>query len=88
MNNEFYAHPYLRRHCGHHTAIPAYMHRIRQAPNPDCPHCNSAEGTIQHLILHCPALQVHRDLHHIHALEHLWERPEETVAFLRDASII
>jgi len=67
-----------RLRCGHHTAIPAYMYRIRQAPNPDCPHCNSAEGTIQHLILHCPALQVHRDLHHIHALEHLWERPEET----------
>jgi len=22
------------------------------------------------------------------ALEHLWERPEETVAFLRDASVI
>ena len=25
---------------------------------------------------------------YVHALEHLWERPEETVEFLRDASII
>merc|ERR1719376_1823575 len=55
-----------RLRCGHHTAIPAYMHRIGLAPNPNCPHCSSAEGTIQHLLLHCPALQVHRDSHHIH----------------------
>ena len=77
-----------RLRCGHHTVIPTYMHRIGQMPNPDSPHCNSAEGTVEHLFSHCPALQVHRDFHHIHALEHLWERPEETVAFLRYASII
>ena len=77
-----------RLRCGHHTAIPAYMHRIGLAPNPDCPHCNSAEGTIQHLLLHCPALQVHRGLHRIHALQHLWERTEKTVVFHKDASII
>ena len=36
------------------------MHRIGQAPNPDCLHCNSTKGTTEHLLLHCPALQVHR----------------------------
>ena len=46
-----------RLRCGHHTDIPAYMDRIGQAPNPDCPHCNSAESTIEHILLHCPALQ-------------------------------
>ena len=27
--------------CGHYNAIPTYTHRIGQAPNFDCPHCNS-----------------------------------------------
>ena len=42
----------------------------------------------RNLLLHCPALQTHRALHHIHALQHIWERPQETVAFLRDTSTI
>ena len=74
--------------CGHHTSIPQYMHRIGLAPEPTCVHCNSAVGTTEHVLLHCPALQIHRDSYHIHSLEHLWERPEEVVGFLRDASII
>ena len=77
-----------RLRCGHHTSIPTYMHRIGRAPTPTCVHCNSAVGTVEHVLLHCPALQIHRDRHHIHALEHLWELPEETVGFLRDASVI
>jgi len=36
----------------------------------------------------CALLQTHRITHHIHALEHLWELPEESVGFLRDASVI
>ena len=77
-----------RLRCGHHTSIPTYTHRIGLAPDSTCPHCDTAEGTVEHVLLHCPALQVHRDSHDIHALEHLWERPEEVVGFLRDASII
>ena len=77
-----------RLRCGHHTSIPTYMHRIGLAPDPTCTHCNNAEGTVEHVLLHCPALQIHRDRHHIQALEHLWERPEEIVGFLRDASLI
>ena len=77
-----------RLRCGHHTSIPTYMHRIGRASTPTCVHCNSAVGTVEHVLLHCPALQLHRDRHHIHALEHLWELPEKTVGFLRDASVI
>ena len=44
---------------------PHTLHRICQAPNPDCPHYNSAEGTKKHLLLHCPT-QVHRNLQHMH----------------------
>ena len=77
-----------RLRCGHHTAIPAYMHRIGLAPDATCPRCDAVEGTAEHVLLHCPALQIHRDSHHIHSLEHLWERPEEVIDFLRDASII
>ena len=77
-----------RLRCGHHTSIPTYMHRIGRAPDATCPHCSDAEGTAEHVLLHCPTLQSHRDTHHIHALEHLWERPGDTIRFLRDASVI
>ena len=40
------------------------------------------------VLLHYPALQSHRDTHNIESLEHLWERPEEVVGFLRDASVL
>ena len=36
--------------------------------------------------MHYPSLQIHRDLCHIHALDYLWERSEENVAFLREPS--
>ena len=74
--------------CGHHTDIINDMHRIDQASNADSPHCSSGEGTIEHLLLHCPTFQKHRDLYYIHSLEHLWEHPKETVALFGDASII
>ena len=48
----------------------------------------AATDAAEHVLLHCPALQIHRDSHHIHSLELLWERPEEVINFLRDASII
>ena len=44
------------QHC--HLHLHA---QTRPSPNPDCPHLNSAEVTIEHILLHCPALQVHRD---------------------------
>ena len=77
-----------RLRCGHHTSIPVYMHRIGQLDNPTCNLCNNAVGSVEHILLHCPAIQSHRDNHGIHALEHLWERPVEAIGFLRDASII
>ena len=77
-----------RLRCGHHTSIPSYMHRIGQLSDPTCDLCGNATGSVEHILLHCPAIQSHRDNHGIHALEHLWERPEEAIGFLRDASII
>ena len=77
-----------RLRCGHHTAIPSYMHRIGQLNDPTCHLCNNTVGSVEHIILHCPAIQAHRVNHGIHTLEHLWESPEAAVAFLRDASII
>ena len=77
-----------RLRCGHHTSIPAYMHRIGQAPVSTCARCDSAEGTVDHILTHCPELQSHRDHHNINSLIHLWSYPEEAIGFLRDASIV
>ena len=77
-----------RLRCGHHTSLPKYRHRIGLAPDSRCDYCQAAEGSLEHVLLHCPALQPHRDAHHIQALEHLWERPGEVVGFLRDASVL
>ena len=73
--------------CGD-TPGAALQDTRRLAPDANCPRCDAVEGTAEHVLLHCPALQIHRDSHHIHSLEHLWERPEEAIDFLRDASII
>ena len=41
------------------------------SPNQNRPHCNSAEGVTEHLLLLYSAQLVHRGLHHTYALEHL-----------------
>jgi len=64
------------------------MHRIGRAPDANCPRCDAVEGTAEHVLIHCPDLQLHRDAHDIHALEHLWERHEKVIDFLRDAYFI
>ena len=77
-----------RLRCGHHTALPHYMHRIGLAPTAACSLCNRAEGTVVHILLHCPTLQQLRDTHNIHSLEHLWTHPEESLRFLRAAGVV
>ena len=51
------------------------MHRIERAPDANCPRFDAVDGTAEHVLLHSPALQTHRDSHHLNALEHLWELP-------------
>ena len=59
------------------------MHRIRRAKDLTC-HCNNnKESTAEHVFLHCPAIPTHRDIHQVHALEHIWERPLEIVVGYR-----
>ena len=77
-----------RLRCGHHTSLPHYMHRIGLAPSPDCSLCGGAEGTVEHVLLHCPTIQQHRDTYHIHSLEHLWTHPEESLRFLRASGVV
>ena len=77
-----------RLRCGHHTSLPTYMHRIGLAPDDTCTLCTQAEGSAEHVLLHCPTIQIHRDTHHIHSLEHLWTRPVEAMNFLYDAGIV
>ena len=76
-----------RFRCGHHPALPAYMHRIGLSADDLCS-CGIEEGSAEHVLLHCPHLQHHRDTHGIHTLEHLWTRPVETISFLRDAGVV
>ena len=77
-----------RLRCGHHPALPSYMHRIGRAPTDTCDQCHGAPGGTDHLILQCPTLQQHRDAHSIQALENLWSQPVTVVNFLRDAGVI
>ena len=77
-----------RFRCENHTAVSSYMHRIGQASNAYCPHFKISGGSTKHLLLHCPVLKTNRDFHHVFTLEHLWERFETTMSYLRDGSII
>ena len=77
-----------RLRSGHHPSFPSYMHRIERATDDTCTLCSDAEGTVEHVLLHCPEAQQHRHTHQIHTLEHLWTRPEETINFLYDAGVV
>ena len=77
-----------RLRCGHHTSIPTYTNRIGLPTDSSCVYCQDAEGTVEHILLHCPELQLLRDNHTIQSLEHLWERPEEALAIFSDAALI
>jgi len=35
--------------------LAAYLHRIGRRDSATCPHCNGADVTTEHLVLHCPA---------------------------------
>ena len=77
-----------RLRCGHHTALPSYRHRICPDQDPSCVYCLAAGGTVEHLLLHCASLGPLRDAHGVDTLEHLWERPEEVLNFLRSAAAL
>jgi len=40
---------------GHSPLLEAYLHRIGRRDSATCPHCNGADKTAEHLVLHCPA---------------------------------
>ena len=77
-----------RLRCGHHQALPSYMHRIGRADSDSCVRCHADVGDTQHVLLHCPTLDTHRTRHHIHSLEHLWTRPVAVMQFLHDAGVL
>ena len=40
---------------GHSPLLAAYLHRIGRRDSATCPHCNGADETAEHLVLHWPA---------------------------------
>ena len=76
-----------RLRCGHHPVLPSYTHRIHLSDTATCTLCNQEEGTLEHIILHCPHLDTHRNRHNIHTLEHLWTHPVEVCNFLHDGGV-
>jgi len=49
---------------GHSPLVAAYLHRIARRDSAICPHCHSADETVEHLVLQCPA--------HDHARRDTW----------------
>ena len=45
-----------RLRCGHHPVLPSYTNRINLTCSDTCTLCNNAEGSLEHIILHCPYL--------------------------------
>ena len=68
-------------HPSHNTTLPPL-------PSPSTNFCSLAPGSVSHILLHCPSLQLHRASHHIHSLGQLWTHPRDCVAFLRDSAFI
>ena len=49
---------------GHSPLVAAYLHRIKRRDSAICPHCHSADETVEHLVFQCPA--------HDHARRDTW----------------
>jgi len=39
---------------GHSPLVAAYLHRIERRDSAICPHCHSADETVEHLVFQCP----------------------------------
>jgi len=40
---------------GHSPLVTAYLHHIGRRDSDICPHCHSADETVEHLVFQCPA---------------------------------
>jgi len=49
---------------GHSPLVAAYLHRIGRWDSAICPHCHSADETVEHLVFQCQA--------HDHARRDTW----------------
>ena len=46
--------------CGHSPKLPEYRHKINEDMSPACELCTEEDGTIEHLLCQCPALEMKR----------------------------
>ena len=73
---------------GHSPLLAAYLYRIGRRDSATCPHCNGADETAEHLVLHCPAHDQARreswpNLHYQRNPRRLWSFLEKIGAVTR-----
>jgi len=73
---------------GHSPLLAAYLHRIGRRDSATYPHCNGADETAEHLVLHCPAHDQARreswpNLHYQSDPRRLWSFLEKIGAVTR-----
>ena len=77
-----------RLRCGHHPALHSYEQRLRPEADPACRWCDLGPETVRHLFEECQDLTVLRAAQGIAGPQDLWDRPAESLAYLRSAGLL
>ena len=72
---------------GSHPSLNTFRHKMNPKTSPYCPTCPDQPHSVQHVLLHCPALSDSRSTFNISSLRDLWERPSDSYSFVLAAGL-